>query len=168
MPPMSTTPLPLTTHNHNRCVDSALQAAQAYCREHGEKFSAMREAVFRTVWRSHQPIGAYDILDQLSRADNARKRLAPPTVYRALDFLLAHRLIHRINSLNAFIGCSEPGCHPNSQFLICQNCHTAIELSDASLQEPLRQLASEHRFSAVTTHLELLGLCPACQSQGEP
>lgn len=159
-------PLPLTRHNHSRCIDSALQAAQQYCRQHGEKFSAMREAVFRAVWSSHQPIGAYDILDQLSRAADA-KRLAPPTVYRALDFLLAHRLIHRINSLNAFIGCSDPGCHPNSQFLICRHCHTAIELDNAALQQALGELASQHQFSAVTTQLEVLGLCPQCQSQAD-
>jgi Fur family zinc uptake transcriptional regulator len=156
------TPISLTNHNHHRCVDTALKAAQLYCQNHAEKFSGMREAVFRAVWTSHQPIGAYDILDQLSRAETA-KRLAPPTVYRALEFLLEHRLIHRINSLNAFVGCSEPGCHPNSQFLICQNCKLAIEIDDKTLQKPLNNLINAHQFSNVTVHLELLGLCSKCQ-----
>jgi Fur family zinc uptake transcriptional regulator len=156
------TPISLTSHNHHRCVDTALKAAQSYCQNHAEKFSGMREAVFRAVWTSHKPIGAYDILDQLSRAETG-KRLAPPTVYRALEFLLEHRLIHRINSLNAFVGCSEPGCHPNSQFLICQNCKLAIEIDDQTLHKPLNNLINNQQFSNVTVHLELLGLCPKCQ-----
>lgn len=154
-------------HNHSRCIDTALEAATLYCQKQGEKFSSMREAVFKAVWNSHQPIGAYDILEYLSKL-NPSKRLAPPTVYRALDFLIEHRLIHRINSLNAFIGCSEPGCHPNSHFLICQNCRTAIELDEKTFEAPLQKISSEYQFTGVTAHLELIGLCPSCQHQVTP
>ena len=94
-------------HNHDDCIDAALTAAENHCQALGVNLTAQRRQVLGLVWRSHRPIGAYEIINALAMIDG--KRVAPPTVYRALDFLTKQGLIHRVESLNAFIGCPDPG-----------------------------------------------------------
>ena len=104
--PLPDTPLACLPHDHSQCVDSALADADALCARQGVRLTALRRRVLELVWQSHKPLGAYDILGTLSEEDG--RRAAPPTVYRALDFLMENGLIHRIASLNAFIGCVRP------------------------------------------------------------
>ena len=111
------------------------------------------------VWGSHQPIKAYDILERLSETDRAAK---PPTVYRALDFLLEHGLVHRIESLNAFVGCAQPGESHRGFFLICQRCGNADELEDPALAENISHSAGQRGFSARHMTLEVSGTCAVC------
>jgi zinc transport system ATP-binding protein len=111
-------------------VHSALAEADALCTRQGLRLTALRRRVLELVWQSHKPLGAYDILAVLSEQDG--RRAAPPTVYRALDFLLENGLVHRIASLNAFIGCSHPEHAHQGQFLICRECHVAIELEQTA------------------------------------
>ncbi len=103
-----------------------MSEADALCARQGLRLTALRRRVLELVWQSHKPLGAYDILAVLSEQDG--RRAAPPTVYRALDFLLENGLVHRISSLNAFIGCNHPEHAHQGQFLICRECHAAIEL----------------------------------------
>ena len=86
---------PQPGHNHDRCAVQALARAEVLCTAKSLRFTAVRRRVLETVWASHAPIGAYDILDQLNAAG---ARNAPMAVYRALDFLLAHGLVHRVAS----------------------------------------------------------------------
>ena len=97
---MTSTPLACHPHDHSHCVSDALRAADALCARSGARLTALRRRVLELVWQSHRPLGAYDILGVLSSEDG--RRAAPPTVYRALDFLLEHGLIHRLASLNAY------------------------------------------------------------------
>ena len=92
-------------HDHRRCVADALDKAEALCSDRGARLTKLRCRVLELVWNSHAPIGAYDVLRRLSQEHQSA---APPTVYRALDFLLEQGLIHRIESLNAYIGCPVP------------------------------------------------------------
>ncbi|OYW08562.1 MAG: hypothetical protein B7Z53_04500 [Rhodospirillales bacterium 12-71-4] len=87
-------------------MEAALDRAAASCTRHGAQLTELRRQVLRLVLEAEQPIGAYALLDRLRRA---RRGAAPPTVYRALDFLLAQGLIHKVERLNAFIGCEEVG-----------------------------------------------------------
>src|SRR5215472_4772220 len=93
---------PAPDHDHARCSADAMAHAEALCTERGERLTPMRRRVLETLAASHRPLGAYEIIDRL--ADSA-PRPAPITVYRALDFLLANGLVHRIESRNAFIAC---------------------------------------------------------------
>src|SRR5690606_10698879 len=93
---------PHCPHDHEQCVSDALAAAEQVCERSGARLTPVRRGVLGLVWQSHRPMGAYDLLDTLAREDD--RRPAPPTVYRALDFLQEHGLVHRIASLNAFIG----------------------------------------------------------------
>lgn len=147
-------------HDHARCVRDALSAAQAVCRARGARLTALRRAVLELVWSSHEPAGAYDILHILQ----ARGRsVAPPTVYRALDFLVAHGLVHRIESLNAFVGCPAPERPHSGQFLICRACGAAAELADPAVRAAIDSGAERAGFAAEERTVEVMGLCPACR-----
>jgi Fur family zinc uptake transcriptional regulator len=150
-------------HDHARCIDDALTIARALCAERSLRLTPLRERVLQLVWQSHKPLGAYAILDLLSSANGiTHQRQAPPTVYRALEFLLEHGLVHRINSLNAFVGCSQPHAHHNSLFLICRRCETAVEIADATVSAALHTAAQRARFSEESACVEIAGLCPNC------
>jgi Fur family zinc uptake transcriptional regulator len=118
-------------HNHESCVDTALDRASALCVKHGTRLTDLRREVLALVWQGHEPVGAYDVLDALRRRHPGA---APPTVYRALEFLIAEGLIHRIESLNAYVGCSRPDEPHVSQFLICERCNTTAELGDPTIR----------------------------------
>ena len=93
------------------------------------RFTKIRQHVFSLIWSGHQPIGAYAILEALK---TDYPRAAPPTVYRALDFLIEIGLIHRIESMNAFVGCTHPDKRHTGQFLICESCGGAAAVLGAA------------------------------------
>jgi Fur family zinc uptake transcriptional regulator len=151
-------------HDHNRCIDSALTTAKRLCEERGLRLTPLREQVLNLVWQSHKPLGAYAILELLVTQPGAKpRRQAPPTVYRALEFLQEHGLVHRINSLNAFIGCQHPREQHRGHFLICRQCATAVEIFDAAVAAALHQAAVQARFLDDGAVAEITGLCPNCQ-----
>jgi Fur family zinc uptake transcriptional regulator len=150
-------------HNHADCIDNALATARRLCEERGTRLTPLREQVLQLVWQSHVPLGAYAILDLLAEQSAGTKRQAPPTVYRALEFLLEQGLVHRINSLNAFIGCSQPRSEHHSQFLICRQCKSAVEIVDPALDQSMQALAQRAHFSAEGTFVEITGLCSTCR-----
>ncbi len=151
---------PKRGHDHGRCVADALASADQLCAQSGDRLTTLRRRVLELVWESHRPAGAYALLDKL-REDG--RGAAPPTVYRALDFLLEHGLIHRIESLNAFVGCSHPGESHVVQFLICKTCGTTAELDDRRLGEAIGRSATEHGFDIQSRVIELTGVCAQCQ-----
>jgi Fur family transcriptional regulator, zinc uptake regulator len=151
-----------TCHNHQHCINDALKNARLLCQQQGAKLTPLREQVLRLIWQSHQLLGAYDLIDMLAAA--SERRVAPPTVYRALDFLLGLGMIHRINALNAYIGCPEPARKHPSYFLICTQCHTAKECNKDSLNQQIVQLGDEAGFVIQDQWLEVLGTCQACLS----
>ena len=158
---MSKTPLACTPHDHDHCVSHALAEADSLCARQGVRLTALRKRVLELVWQSHKPLGAYDILAVLSEQDG--RRAAPPTVYRALDFLLENGLVHRIASLNAFVGCSHPEHPHQGQFLICRACHAATELEQATISQAIVDSAAGVGFVVEGQTVEVVGLCAGCQ-----
>lgn len=160
------TPFPKRHHAHQRCVDRAVLQAEASCQAQGLRLTRLRRRVLELVWSRHEPVKAYDILDTL-RAEH--RGAAPPTVYRALDFLLAHGLIHRIESLNAYVGCGEPGTAHGGQFLICRRCGSVAEMDDPEVTELLARKAGTVGFQVDSETIEIKGLCTDCKAQpGSP
>ncbi len=155
-------------HDHDRCIDSAVAAAQRICEARGARLTELRRQVLRLVWQSHRPLGSYAILEQraaLQAGQGERpRRLAPPTVYRALEFLQEQGLVHRLSTLNAFIGCGHPGEHHQSQFLICRLCHAVVEIADSGIDSAIATAAASAGFAAEGAGVEISGLCPACRS----
>lgn len=147
-------------HDHGSCVKDALTRADALCAERGVRLTAQRARVLELVWSSHKPRGAYAILEDLS-ADG--KRVAPLTVYRALDFLLEQGLIHRIESQNAFVGCPDPGTAHTGQFLVCSCCGNATELTDRGIAAAIAESAAAQGFTVQRQTVEVTGICPDCR-----
>lgn len=151
---------PAPRHDHAACVREAVEAAEALCRDHGRRLTPLRRRVLELIWNSHRPVGAYDILDRLREERDGP--VAPPTIYRSLEFLSEAGLVHRIDSLNAFIGCMHAGATHRAYFLICDSCGTAAELDDDRLGRALGAAADRAGFRTRQETVELRGLCPAC------
>ncbi len=153
-------------HNHNYCIQTALNTAAKLCQQNNVRLTELRRTVLELIWDSHKPLGAYTLMDLLQQhlaEQGTSKPIAPPTVYRALDFLLEQGLIHRINSLNAFIGCCEPGSQHSSQFLICRQCENTEEITSAAVSNALENYAAQTDFNVEQGFIEMLGLCQNCQ-----
>jgi Fur family transcriptional regulator, zinc uptake regulator len=153
---------PAEQHDHAACVDDALDRAAALCGKRGARLTELRRQVLELVWRGHAPVGAYDILGALK---DGERGAAPPTVYRALDFLMEQGLVHRIESLNAYVGCSRPERAHVSQFLICKECGSAAELDDAAIADQVIRRAGELGFTVERQTIEVRGLCPGCRAK---
>lgn len=147
-------------------IRQALQDAEHLCRERGVRLTALRRRVLEIILRSRNPIGAYAILDIL-RVDDGRPG-APPTVYRALDFLLEQGLIHRLTSRNMFIGCAHPADHHQGQFLICQQCGQVSEIDSPRVVGAIDAEAAERQFEVQFQTVEILGHCRCCRRAAMP
>lgn len=149
-------------HDHAECVSEALADAEHYCRQRGLRMTPTRRRVLEIVWRGHEPVKAYDILDELNRSG---RKATPPTVYRALDFLTGASLVHRIDSLNAFVGCPQARGEHTAQLLVCGRCETVTEIDDPAIRGVLEQGAARHGFVLEPQTVEVRGICPRCRGR---
>jgi len=147
-------------HDHRLCQRQLLSAARRVCELRKLRLTLRRRQVLEILLASHQPLGAYDILAQLNRGASS-ERIAPPIVYRALEFLLAEGLVHRIESRNAFIGCVHPGHRSAAQFLICRGCEQVAELENPD--SGLLARADDLGFAVDHSVVEITGVCAECQ-----
>ena len=152
---------PFLTHNHKNCQQTAIEHAKRICESHGERSTQLRQTVLEFVWSSHEPVKAYDLLEKLKQVHSSS---APPTVYRALDFLQSLGLVHKIESLNAYLGCSDPTQSHQCQFLICRECGSVAELDSSDIQQKIKNITNKMDFEYETMSLEISGLCSQCQS----
>ena len=147
-------------HDHERCINAALQLAREICQKNKVNMTPTKEQVLKLIWQSHRPIGAYQIQDQLAKISH--KAVAPPTVYRALQFLTKLGLVHKIPSLNSFIGCPFPNSPQSNLFLICEGCGNIAEASCSSVDLVLQKTCRDSNFNLNSKTIELLGLCFLC------
>ena len=147
-------------HNHDACIQTALSRAEVRCAEEGERFTGLRRQVLELVWSEHKPAKAYDLLKKLS---DLRSGVAPTTVYRTLDFLQERGLVHKIESLNAYVGCSQPNAEHSGHFLICEACSEIKEIENSKISAWLERAAQDEEFKIKTETVELSGLCTRCQ-----
>jgi Fur family zinc uptake transcriptional regulator len=153
------TPFKKPSHNHTRCVRNAMAEAEQTCVKAGLRLTKTRRTVLKLVWNSHAPIKAYDILQEIHK-DNPKA--APPTVYRALDFLIEAGLVHKLESLNAYIGCGDPSRPHIGQFLICTGCGAVAELDEPKITRMLIRQTKELGFQIKQQVVEIQGQCPEC------
>ena len=143
-------------------LNQVLKRAEQLCVERGIRLTDQRKMVLRLLCASDKPLGAYELLDRMR--DEIRNP-TPPVVYRALDFLLEQGLVHKLESLNAYIGCSHPD-HPHaSHFLICDDCGEVAEVEDASIAKSLKAAGQSIGFSTKRPVVELVGTCAQCKSK---
>jgi len=129
----------------------------------GTTLTPLRRRVLEIVLESHKPVGAYDVLGHLARGG---KRPAPPTVYRALDFLRAQGFVHRIDSRNAFVACFVPQTAHRSHFLLCRACGRAAEIENPMLDRALEAAAQAQGFAPEHETVEITGKCAECANSG--
>ncbi|HBG93924.1 MAG TPA: transcriptional repressor [Chromatiaceae bacterium] len=147
---------------NNALVNQVLERAEILCRERGVRLTEQRKSVLRLLCASNKPMSAYELLDQLR---GVVKNPAPPTVYRALDFLLEQGLVHKLESQHAFVGCTHLD-HPHaSQFLICDNCGEVTEVEDDSVARSLQAAGMAIGFRTKRPIVELLGTCARCDTK---
>lgn len=148
------------THDHGDCVRDALDAAARICSARGAQLTPLRRRVLELVWSNHKAVKAYDLLAQLGDGDRSAK---PPTVYRALDFLMAHGLVHRVDSLNAFVGCPTPEAKHQGHFLICTACGDVAEAPGDAIAAAIDAAAATAGFRLKSQTVEMHGICSRCQ-----
>ena len=144
----------------DKSTKELLAQAEKLCAQRNVRLTPQRLEVLRLMSLQQGAISAYDLLDLLRESEPQAK---PPTVYRALDFLLENGLVHRIASLNAFIGCSHPEHAHQGQFLICRNCHAAIELEQKTISDAIINSALDVGFTVEGQTVEVVGLCSGCR-----
>jgi Fur family transcriptional regulator, zinc uptake regulator len=148
-------------HNHARCQDAAIAHAEKVCAADAQRLTPIRRKVLEALAASHRPLGAYDIM-----AAVGGRRPAPITVYRALDFLMARGLVHRIESRNAFVACANN--HRNGAlvaFLICEACGAVGEAQGNTVSQSLTAAARSAGFTPRTSVVEITGLCAHCRGR---
>ncbi|TBR43898.1 transcriptional repressor [Marinomonas agarivorans] len=151
------------SHNHADCIENALKVAEELCLQHKQKLTKVRRRALELIWESHRPLGAYQLLAKLSEEGF---NSAPPTVYRALDFLLNAGLIHKVESMNAYLGCAHADKKHKGYFLICEKCHNVMECDYQDIHEKLSANVAKNGFLLRSNTIELIGLCQACQNSG--
>ncbi len=144
----------------NDPIAARIDAAADLCSRRGARLTDLRRDVLALILAAEIPPSAYDLL---ARLKDSRPGAAPPTIYRALEFLLGQGLVHRVERLGAFVGCLEPGHHAHPvHFLICRTCHDVRELEDADLDLMLTQVAGASGFVAERATVEMEGVCAPC------
>lgn len=140
-------------------LSAALAKAAVICRARGGRFTAQRQLVYRLILGAEKPSGAYELLEAM-RAEVPG--VAPPTVYRALEFLLEQGLIHKLESLHAYVGCRVPERNHEGQFLICNRCGRTEEMYDYRVSKSLSAAMANHGFKGVHQMVEVTGRCSDC------
>ncbi len=156
------TPSAFQKHDHAKCRKTALATAEAHCREQGLRLTPVRARVFELLLESHTALGAYDVLRRLVDEGFSAQ---PPVAYRALDFLVAQGLAHRIETLNAYVACAVPGETHVAAFVICKNCRTVGETIEPNAGKALAEAAERMGVGDVHSVIETAGVCSACQAR---
>ena len=148
--------------DHNQCIADAMETAEKICKDRGLRFTELRRKILEMIWNNHGPVKAYDLIANLNDDHSPAK---PPTVYRTLEFLLENGLIHKLNSLNAYVGCAHPLRHDECYFLICTSCQTVMECCNHTLAEAISDTMHENAFNPKHVTLEIEGKCAECKNK---
>ena len=140
-------------------VDSILGQAEKICAARKLRFTESRRRVLELVCRYSQPVGAYSLLDDLRKDGHSA---APPTVYRALDFLLENGLIHRLATKNTYLACAHPQNQHEGLFLVCSLCGETQEVHNSGVIDSINRSAGKHDFKVEHATVEVAGVCHVC------
>lgn len=161
----NTDPVGFAQHDHSACVEDAIAAAEARCEKESLRLTPVRRKVLKLLLREHRALGAYEILDLLREAGFGSQ---PPVAYRALEFLIAHGFVHKLERMNAFVACAHPGQTHSPAFMICRLCETVAEAQSEPTKGALEAAARAAGFRIERTVVEAEGVCPACATKTDP
>ena len=146
-------------HHEHEGEDLAV-AARRSLEAAGEQRTERRESIFAALAEIEKPASAYDIADSVSRKRG--KRVAPNSVYRILDLFVRTNLARRVESINAYIANSHPGCVHDCIFLVCDSCGNATHIDDDGLSRSVRKTAEAAGYVDIRPVIEVRGRCAAC------
>ena len=144
---------------------TTLDTLEAICRIRGGRMTRSRRAVLAELLDAAKPMTAYELLDAI-RADDGSA--TPASIYRTLDFLLEHGLVHRLETTKSFVACEHPDHAHAGQFLICRQCGTVVETEDRRLDNATKHLSQRLGFAVEQKTVELTGTCATCQITAAP
>ncbi|MGE0698046.1 MAG: Fur family transcriptional regulator [Hyphomicrobiaceae bacterium] len=152
---------PVPGHDHEPCVASVVARAEAVFLRQGLRLTPLRRQVLEEVAASHKAVGAYDVLDHLARRGG--RRLAPISVYRALDSLVEAGVVHRLESRNAFFACHAPHAGDRRQIVLaCGRCGAVAEVAEPVVFDGIGAAAARAGFAVERAMVEVAGTCGAC------
>jgi Fur family transcriptional regulator, zinc uptake regulator len=152
---------PHAFHDHARCQSKLILRAEEICRERGSRLTDQRRDILTCVAEGHSAVGAYDIIDRMEKASGVRH--APVTIYRALEFLTDHGLVHKIACRNAYVACSHAHEGKPAALLVCETCGMVAEVDAPEMAQAVSRKAKSIGFTPRQTVLELTGTCQACE-----
>ena len=147
-------------HHHHHDAAGIVREVAHECDARGLRLTPLRREVLELVVKARRPVKAYDLLESLR---DRHAGAAPPTVYRALDFLLENGFIHKLESINAFVFCQHPAEAHQVPFLICDTCSSAQEVCDERVAELIEAQAKAFGFRPQAQTLEVHGTCRHCR-----
>jgi Fur family transcriptional regulator, zinc uptake regulator len=154
---------PAPGHDHGRCTSAAIAHAEAQCAARAQRLTPMRRRVLEALLASHKPLGAYEIIELLADKNG---RLAPITIYRALEFLRDNGLVHRIERRNAFVACVHNHADDDLVvFLICERCGAVGEAPGGAVAASLKASSRAAGFLPKSPLIEIVGICSHCRER---
>lgn len=150
----------MAKHHHLHDPAELATAAQATLEKAGEQWTPMRATVFGSLAGFSKPASAYDIADAVSKAEG--RRVAANSVYRILDLFVANNLAQRVESANAYVANSHPGCVHDCIFLVCDACGQTTHIDNDRVTRGVRDAAEATGFAPVRPVIEVRGRCTAC------
>ena len=134
------------------------------CGERGVQLTTPRRQILELLWESGRPTGAYALIEAL-KLRNSRP-VSPPTVYRALEFLMSQGFVSKIESRNAYVPCAHPERRHDCLFFICGDCGASVELEDPRIGQLLAEDAADLGFRVTRRVVEVKGICASCNATG--
>lgn len=154
------TPNLMELSNTTEEKEKLLAIAVQICRDHGERLTNQRRKILKLAMEQTSPlIKAYTLLGKMQEHD---KTVAPPTVYRALNFFVSVGLMHKIEALNAYLICTHLHCQHQSLILVCEKCEFVKEISAEDSVSNIDKSCSKHGFSASRQDFLIIGTCKKC------
>ena len=155
-------PSQTTQPRGNHDLAEQLQVAQALCEQQGRRLTPLRRQVLEQLLRQNgRSLKAYELLDGMREIHPGS---APPTIYRALDFLVEAGLIHRLDAVNAWMACHDAGGAPHDLLVVCTHCGAVAEISDPAMSARLAERVALTGFKPTSHETEIRALCTVCQN----
>ena len=134
--------------------------AMSLCGARGVQLTTLRRQILELLWESGQPTGAYELIEAL-KLRNSRP-VGPPTIYRALEFLMSQGFVSKIECHNAYVPCVHPERHQDCLFFICGDCGASVELEDPRIEQLLAENAADLGYRVTRRVVEVEGTCASC------
>ena len=151
---------PTPGHDHHPCLSEAMERAESAFAARKIRLTDLRRMVLEEIAASHNAVGAYDIQERLTKKGH---RVAPISIYRALEALLTAGVVHRLECRNAYFACHSAHGKGTAQIVLsCSKCGRVAEVEGEGVLTAIERAAANADFRAASSIVEVTGLCGHC------